>query len=111
MRSLPATAHRPPKILHWMARKAGVSQNQAIFLWQQALRETAAKAKPGTPRFHSMVLDRLIELMAAEALHRRASFYRFGPGFRVQSRVWNMALNYAEQFNALTLRGLHTLFR
>lgn len=37
-----ALAHRPPKILPWLARSAGLNMGQGESLWRAALRDTTA---------------------------------------------------------------------
>ncbi len=55
-----------PKILPWIARKAGISECDALKVWRHALQEAAVQA--GTRRgatFHRVALDRFVSLAQA----------------------------------------------
>ncbi|HRP24790.1 hypothetical protein [Thauera sp.] len=59
-----------PKILPWIARKAGISADQALKLWQRAAVEAAAlTGKRQGSEFVGLAVQRLTEL----ALQRRAA--------------------------------------
>ncbi len=84
---------RTPKLLPWLARKARISDDQALALWQRARAETAAADTMSPARAHSLAMDRLFELVAAESLIRRGPLYRLDMGFRTRSHLYNVALN------------------
>ncbi|HAF56222.1 MAG TPA: hypothetical protein DCL01_13655 [Thauera sp.] len=55
-----------PKILPWIARKAGISERAALEAWRHALNEAAvhAGARSGAT-FHRVALDRFVSLAQA----------------------------------------------
>lgn len=63
-----------PKILPWMARKAGISLDEARAVWQHAVAEAAAlTGEQGSAAFHGLAVDRLITLLGANADDPRQS--------------------------------------
>ncbi len=55
-----------PKILPWIARKAGISEQVALEAWRHALHEAAALAgKRSGATFHRAALDRFVSLAQA----------------------------------------------
>lgn len=57
-----------PKILPWVARKAGITEGDALDAWQHALAEAAvqAGARSGAA-FHRVAVDRFVALAHARA--------------------------------------------
>ena len=55
-----------PKILPWMARKAGLDDVQALQLWQRAAAESEKRhgCSAGSD-FHAMAMSRFIDFLAA----------------------------------------------
>lgn len=75
-----------PKILPWLARKAGISDERAEALWKQALREaTDDTGWVGGPDFWAYAHNRLLELMQVECQHRAAP--RISRFTRIQARL------------------------
>ena len=64
MRSYPKT----PKILPWLAKKAGISESRAATLWHQAERWAEHRAKAGSSLYFKLAVDRLLQLALAESL-------------------------------------------
>lgn len=55
-----------PKILPWIARKAGISERAALEAWQHALHEASVHAGSCSgATFHRMALDRFVSLAQA----------------------------------------------
>jgi hypothetical protein len=60
---------KTPKILPWLARKAGISDQRAEQLWGEALRyATRTTEWVGTPEYWTAAMDKLNELIDAELL-------------------------------------------
>lgn len=111
MKLLTANRLAPPKLLPWMARKANISDALAGQLWLEAQQFAATVAPVGSARYYSIAMDRLTELIAAEALRRRAPFFKLSRGFRLQKRLNNAFLDSIERINAAAMRGLLALMR
>jgi hypothetical protein len=59
---------KTPKILPWLARKHGVSEARATKLWADSVRYATDKTGwVGTSDYWKAAMDRLIELLEAEA--------------------------------------------
>jgi len=60
--------NKTPKILPWLARKAGVSGEKAAALWQQAVSDASLQAEPAKDpdRYYRLLIDRLHELLKLE---------------------------------------------
>lgn len=61
-----------PKILPWIARKAGITETMALKLWQRAVEEakTACGCTEGsapTAEFHRYSVERFLDLVEARA--------------------------------------------
>ncbi len=57
-----------PKMLPWLARKAGISEERAEILWAEAIRHaTAETGWVGTSEYWRIAVERWIELIDAEA--------------------------------------------
>lgn len=55
-----------PKILPWIARKAGISERAALEAWRHALHEAAAHVGACSgAAFHRVALDRFVSLAQA----------------------------------------------
>ena len=52
-----------PKILPWVARKAGITEVEALDAWQHALAEAAVRAGARSgATFHRVAFDRFVAL-------------------------------------------------
>ncbi len=69
-----------PKILPWVARKAGITEGEALDAWQHALAEAAvhAGARSGAT-FHRVAVDRFVALAHARATMRAVRAARPAP--------------------------------
>lgn len=101
MRTYPKT----PKILPWLAKKAGISESRAATLWHDAERWAARRATFGSSLYFKLAVDRLLELAAAESLRADAASFGWRPWARAQARLWAVSMQLAEQGSALTARG------
>jgi len=78
-----------PKILPWLASKAGVPVERAEALWGDALRYATRKAAVvESPEYWQQAVERLVDLLAAEARERRAMPFGLGPLVRLPARLW-----------------------
>lgn len=78
-----------PKILPWLAKKAGVPLKRAEALWGDALRYSTQKSKlVESPEYWKLAVDRLLDLLAAESRKLSAMPFGFGPMVRLPARFW-----------------------
>lgn len=78
-----------PKILPWLASKAGVPLARAERLWGETLRHaTKYSTIVESPEYWQLAVDRLIELIALESRERRAMPFGFGPLMRLPAQLW-----------------------
>ena len=62
---------RYPKLLPWMARKAGISDSLAEKLWRRAVGDAAEMAGTASgPDFHRLAIERFIDLLEDEYRQR-----------------------------------------
>ena len=101
MRTNPKT----PKLLPWLAKKAGISERRATTLWHESERWAARRAASGSSTYYQLAVDRLLELTAAESLREDAASFGWRPWARAQARVWAVSMQVAQQGAALTARG------
>lgn len=92
MKSTSATGN-PPKILPWLARKAGIADRRAEVLWHAAQRYAAHRCgETDTPAYWQAAMDRLLELVAAESLREDAASFGLRRWARLQARSWQAPL-------------------
>jgi hypothetical protein len=94
-----------PKILPWLAKKAGISESRAATLWHDSERWAARRAKVGSSLYFKLAVDRLLELTAAESLRADAASFGWRPWARAQARLWAVSMQVAQQGSVLTDRG------
>jgi hypothetical protein len=83
-----ATRVRAPKMLPWLAHKAGISDQRAEVLWKSAERHAAVRTgEVGTSAYWQASMDRLLELIAAEALREDAASFGWRAWSRAQARL------------------------
>ena len=82
---------RSPKILPWLARKAGISEHRAAHCWQAACREAERRLGPEPgPEFWKLAMDELVARVAAEALAADSASFGFRRLARQQARYWTL---------------------
>jgi hypothetical protein len=101
MRSKPKT----PKILPWLARKAGISDARAAEFWRDAEQWAARRAETGSSTYFKLAVDRLLELAAAESLREDAASFGWRPWARAQARLWGVSMQVAQEAAAFSARG------
>jgi len=78
-----------PKLLPWMAKKAGVPLDRAETLWGDALRHATQRAAAvESPEYWKFAIERLVGLLAAESRALRAMPFGFGPMVRLPAQLW-----------------------
>jgi len=99
------TEPKTPKLLPWLAKKAGISEARATALWHDAERRAAHRAAKGSSAYYKLAVDCLLELVAAESLREDAASFGWRPWARAQARLWAVSMQVAQQGSALTARG------
>lgn len=96
---------KTPKLLPWLAKKAGVGEHRAAGLWRDAERWAARRAATGSSAYYQLAVDRLMELVAAESLREDAASFGWRPWARAQARLWAVSMLAAQQGSALAALG------
>lgn len=96
---------KTPKLLPWLAKKAGITEHRATTLWVEAERWAARRAAAGSADYFKLAVDRLLELVAAESLREDAASFGWRPWARAQARFWAVSMQLAHQGAALSARG------
>ncbi|NWG30233.1 MAG: hypothetical protein HXY29_01895 [Rhodocyclaceae bacterium] len=95
-----------PKILPWLAHKAGISQRRAEILWHAACRHAAhATNETDTPAYWAAAMDRLLELVVAERLREDAASFGFRRWARLNARLWQAPLAVLDALMIGSQRG------
>lgn len=98
------TTHFSPKLLPWLANKAGIPLRRAEVLWRAALSHAeAVTGEKATPACWQAAMDRLFELVAAESLREDAAAFGWRNWSRLNRRLWQAPLNLLD---ALTLNAM-----
>lgn len=88
---------KTPKVLPWLARKHGVSEERAELLWASALRYATVKTGwVGTSDYWRAAMERFVALLEKEAQVRPAPFAAW---MRIQSRFWLLPLVAAHRMS------------
>ncbi|MCX8086359.1 MAG: hypothetical protein N3C63_05580 [Rhodocyclaceae bacterium] len=95
-----------PKILPWLAHKAGISERRVEILWQAACRHAAhATGETETPAYWKVAMDRLLELVAAESLREDAASFGWRRWARLQAHFWQAPLAVLDALMLFNQRG------
>lgn len=98
------TNPKSPKLLPWLAKKAGITEHRATVLWHDATRWAEHRAKDGSSAYYKLAVDRFMELVAAESLREDAASFGWRPWARAQARMWAAAMHVAHQGADLAAR-------
>jgi hypothetical protein len=99
-----------PKILPWLAHKAGISLPRAETLWLAARRHAMlATGEADTAVCWQAAMDRLLELVAAESLHEEAASFGWRAWARHYRRLWQAPLDILDALTLNSQRGWRTL--
>lgn len=104
-----STNPKTPKLLPWLAKKAGIPERRARTLWFEAERWAARRASSGSSDYFKLAVDRLLELAAAESLREDAASFGWRPWARAQARLWAVSMQAAQEGSALVARGWRLL--
>jgi len=96
-----------PKLLPWLAHKAGISLQRADTLWQAAQRHAAVATRQiSTPAYWQAAMTRLLELLAAERQREDIASFGWRNWTRWHTRQWQQALT---ALDALAVGVEHSL--
>ncbi|MEW6515213.1 MAG: hypothetical protein AB1443_14570 [Pseudomonadota bacterium] len=109
MKTTPHLEHGP-KILPWLAHKAGISLSRAEVLWHAArCHAEALTGETDTPAYWSTAMDRLVELIAAESLREDATAFGWRQWTRHHKRAWAAPLAILDALTLNSVRGWRLL--
>jgi hypothetical protein len=99
-----------PKLLHWLASKAGIDEHRAEVLWHAAQRHAAVRTgETDTPAYWSAAMDRLHELVAAESLREDAASFGWRRWARLNAQAWLAPVALLDEFSINFARGCRSL--
>lgn len=104
-----STKCETPKLLPWLARKAGISERRARSLWFNAERWAERHADGGSSAYYKLAIDRLLEGVAAESLREDAASFGWRPWARAQVCFWSLSMHAAQKAAVITTRGWRLL--
>ena len=82
---------KSPKILPWLARKAGISDARTEALWHKAVRHaTLTTGWVNTPEYWRVAMDKLLQLVEAEG--NKVCRPRFTPIVRAQHDLGDLQI-------------------
>jgi hypothetical protein len=99
------TKLKSPKLLPWLAKKAGITEQRATLLWHDAADWAEARSKNGSSAYYKMAVDRFMELVAAESLREDAASFGWRPWARAQARLWAASMHVVHQGSVLITRS------
>jgi hypothetical protein len=104
---------KAPKILPWLAHKAGIDDRRALTLWHAALRHAGHSHVPGTSDYWQTATHRLHELIAAESQREDAASFGWRPWARSIADVWTTRMDVFDEIAQAPIRtwrilGQHT---
>lgn len=99
----------PPKMLPWLASKAGISEPRAQALWRSALKHATHVAKPGQPEFWRAAVEELLELIAAESRREDEASFGWRPWSRNLKRLWAVRMEVMDDISLAPIRSLRIL--
>jgi hypothetical protein len=103
------TLAKAPKILSWLAHKAGIDDRRALTLWHAALRHAAHGHVPETSDYWQAATDRLQELIAAESQREDAASFGWRPWSRSLADVWTLRMDVLDEIALAPIRAWRIL--
>jgi len=100
---------KSPKLLPWLAKKAGITEQRATALWHDATRWAEKNSKTGSSAYYKLAVDRFTELVAAESLREDAASFGWRPWARAQARLWAATMHVAHQGSVFAARSLRAM--
>lgn len=103
-----STMHSP-KLLPWLAKKAGIPLYRAEILWDAAQRHAAHRVgSTDGSAYWTAAMDRLHELVAAESLREDAASFGWRRWTRLNHNVWQAPLAVLDALMLNSVRGWRT---
>ncbi|MBI4984989.1 MAG: hypothetical protein HZC24_06515 [Rhodocyclales bacterium] len=103
------TLAKAPKILPWLAHKAGIDDRRALTLWHAALRHAAHAHAPETSDYWQAAMDRLLELIAAESQRADVESFGWRPWARSLADVWTVRMDIFDEIALAPIRAWRIL--
>jgi hypothetical protein len=99
-----------PKILPWLAHKAGISERRAEMLWQASLRHADHVAgKVPSSAYWQAAMEHLHELIAAESRREDAASFGWRPWSRNLAQVWLARVEVLDEMALAPIRAWRIL--
>ena len=95
-----------PKILPWLARKAGVPLPRAEALWHRAARFADSIARRRTPVWSKLAIDHLLTSLRAESA-QRARAAGMGSLWLLPARLWLLTAEASERTTRAAIVAWH----
>lgn len=95
---------KAPKILPWLAHKAGIDDHRAELLWHAALRHAAHAHVAGTPGYWQAAMTRLQELIATESRREDLASFGWRPWARNLSDLWTLRMDVFDEISLAAVR-------
>ena len=99
-----STFAKAPKILPWLAHKAGIDDRRAETLWHAALRYAAHAHKTDTSEYWQAAMTRLEELIAAESQREDVASFGWRPWARSLADVWTLRMDIYDDMALAPIR-------
>lgn len=98
------TFAKAPKILPWLAHKAGIDDQRALHLWHAALRYAAHTHTPNTSAYWQAAMAHLQDLIAAESTREDAASFGWRPWARSLAELWTVRLGILDDLAMAPVR-------
>ena len=110
MRNQDHRHHPAPKILPWLAHKAGINDDRAEQLWRAALRHAdhAVGGKPSAAYWQS-AMDHLRVLIATESQRQDVASFGWRPWSRNLAGLWSTRVDAIDEMALAPIRALRIL--
>lgn len=99
------TFAKAPKILPWLAHKAGIGDQRALTLWQTALRDAEHAHAPGSSDCWQAALARLNDLIVVESQCEDIASFGWRPWARNLAELWALRM---DAYDGIALASLRT---
>ncbi|MBU1236800.1 MAG: hypothetical protein KJ634_12400 [Gammaproteobacteria bacterium] len=103
------TFAKAPKILPWLAHKAGIDDRRAETLWHAALRHAAHVHTPDAPDYWQTAMDRLLELINTESQRQDAASFGWRPWARSLANIWTVRMDVLDEIALAPIRAWRIL--
>jgi hypothetical protein len=97
---------RPPMILPWLARKAGIPIEVAENYWREASKDAARRHGVGSSSHCKDAIDRVLEMINTEALARSSMTFGCSLWLRLPVRLWLYGINFSEAWALAAVRRI-----